>query len=222
MTVIDLSMPIREGMQTFAAPWHPFVEVTQLGRHGIENRETRKLVLGTHTGTHVDAPRHFVPDGDTIDRVPLDRLVGPATVVDCSTFADRHPISASELERAVDGLPADRVILRFDWDAKALGTNRYYTDHAYLTEDAGRWLLDSGCRLAAMDTPQPDDPRNGRGAPLDAPLHKLLLGGGVILVEYLVNLSRLTVRRPTLVVAPLLVADGDGAPARCFAIEEAV
>ena len=54
--LIDLSMMIEEGMQTFAAPWHPFCEITQLGRHGIENRETRKLTIGTHCGTHIDAP----------------------------------------------------------------------------------------------------------------------------------------------------------------------
>ena len=65
-------MNIEEGMQTFAAHWHPFVEITQLGRHGIENRESRKLTFGTHTGTHIDAPRHFIPGGQTVDRVPLE------------------------------------------------------------------------------------------------------------------------------------------------------
>ena len=64
--IIDLTMSLKEGMQTFPTHWHPFVEITQLGRHGIENRETRKLILGTHTGTHIDAPSHFISDGDTI------------------------------------------------------------------------------------------------------------------------------------------------------------
>src|ERR1700730_7456200 len=82
MKIIDLSLSIEEGMMTFPTSWHPVVEITILGRHGIEGRETRKLVLGTHIGTHADAPRHFIPNGRTIDEVPLDVLIGPATVAD--------------------------------------------------------------------------------------------------------------------------------------------
>ena len=82
MKIIDLSLPIEEGMMTFPTHWHPVVEVTVLGRHGIEGRETRKIVLGTHTGTHADAPRHFIPNGGTIDEIPLEILIGPASVAD--------------------------------------------------------------------------------------------------------------------------------------------
>ena len=71
---VDLSFPIKEGMQTFPVPHHPFVEVTQLARHGIENRETRKLVLGSHAGTHIDAPRHFIKKGKTVDSLPIKKL----------------------------------------------------------------------------------------------------------------------------------------------------
>ncbi|MDP6560837.1 MAG: cyclase family protein, partial [Candidatus Binatia bacterium] len=76
--IIDLTFPIHEGMQTFPVHWHPVVEITQLGRLDVEARETRKMVLGTHTGTHMDAPRHFIEGGKTIDEVTLDILVGPA------------------------------------------------------------------------------------------------------------------------------------------------
>lgn len=65
--IVGLTFPIHEGMTTFPAHWHPFVEVSVMGRHGIENRETRKVVMGTHTGTHCDAPCHFVPGGKTVD-----------------------------------------------------------------------------------------------------------------------------------------------------------
>ena len=75
--IVDLTYPIHEGMTTYPTHWHPVVEVTQLGRHGIENRETRKLVLGTHTGTHMDAPLHFIPGGNTIENLDLQKCVGP-------------------------------------------------------------------------------------------------------------------------------------------------
>ena len=63
MKITDLSLTLEEGMMTFPTHWHPVVEITILGRHGVEGRETRKLVLGTHVGTHADAPLHFIPKG---------------------------------------------------------------------------------------------------------------------------------------------------------------
>lgn len=219
MKIIDLSMTIEEGMQTFPTPWHPFVEITQLGRHGLENRETRKMVIGTHTGTHIDAPRHFIKNGETVDNLPLETFVGKATVIDCSQFSDFHEISADELKVLVGGRPTTRIVAKFNWDKK-LGTMNYYLDHAYFSEEACQWLVESGCKLLALDTPQPDNPKNGKGAVKDAPNHQILLGAGTIIVEYLINLDKLTQSEVDLVVAPLKIKEGDGAPARCFAIEE--
>lgn len=218
ITIVDLTMLVEEGMQTFLSHWHPIVEITQLGRHGIENRETRKIVLGTHSGTHCDAPRHFIPDGKTIDEIHLDQLVGPATVCDFSTVDRFREITITDIKQEIGDRPVERVILRFDWD-DTLGTSEYYTDHAYLSVDACQWLVDRGCRLLAMDTPQPDDPRNNWSGENDSPNHKILLGNGVVLVEYLVNLHSIATNRTFLVAAPLRVRKGDGAPARCFAIE---
>ena len=217
--IIDLSMNIEEGMQTFAAPWHPFVEITQLGRHGIENRETRKIVMGTHVGTHIDAPRHFIRDGETIETIELDMLVGEASVIDFSDLPDFHEISKDELEKALNGRPVERLLCRFDWDKKALGTNEYYSHHPFFSEEACKWLVQKGCKLIALDTPQPDNPKNGRLSANDAPNHKILLGNRVIIAEYLVNIAAIQKDIVFLVVAPIKIKGSDGAPARCFAIE---
>lgn len=217
--ITDLTMVIEEGMQTFAAHWHPFVEITQLGRHGIENRETRKITLGTHTGTHMDAPRHFIRDGATMESVPLEALVGQATVLDFSDLPDFHEISREELEARLAGKDAIRVIFRFDWD-RHLGTNKYYSDHPFLSEAACEYLVERGCKMIALDTPQPDNPLNGRHAPKDAPNHKILLSKDIYIVEYLINIRELSSDSVFLVVAPLKIKDGDGAPVRCFVIEE--
>ncbi|WBA07885.1 cyclase family protein [Salinivibrio kushneri] len=219
MKITDLSMVLEEGMQTFATHWHPFFESTQLGRHGIENRETRKIVLGTHTGTHIDAPRHFISGGETVENIPLSQLNGQAKVVDFSSLPDKHEITEDELRTCLNDKCPDRLVARFDWDLK-LNTNEYYTDHAFFSEDACQWLVDNGCKLIALDTPQPDNPLNGRGAEKDAPNHKILLGAGVVIVEYLVDIRSLQCDTIMLIVAPLKIKDGDGAPVRCFAIEE--
>lgn len=216
---VDLSMMLHEGMQSFPAHWHPYVEITQLGRHGIENRETRKLVLGTHVGSHIDAPRHFIPGGETVENIPLEQLNGPALLVDFSHLPPKGEVDVNELAAAVGGRSVERLVLRFDGD-KRLGTSAYYEDQPYITEAAAEWLVTHGCRLLAMDVAQPDNPKNGRNGPKDSPNHKILLGAGVILVEYLVNLKSIGADTFELIVAPLKIREGDGAPARCFAIVE--
>ena len=112
--------------------------------------------------------------------------------------------------------PAEKLILRFDWDLKTLGTRCSYGDHPYLSRGACEFLLQKGCRLLTVDTPQPDNPLHGSNSPIDAPIHKFLLAHDVLLLEYLVNLKDITAKETILFAAPLKVEEGDGAPAHCF------
>ena len=218
MKIIDLSLTIEEGMMTFPTPWHPVVEITILGRHGIEGRETRKLVLGTHIGTHADAPRHFIPNGTTIDEIPLELLIGPASVVDFTGCRPLQEIDVADLkQRLGEKLPL-RLILRTGW-SEYFGNMKFYNEYPFLSEKAALWLTENGVRLIAMDTPSPDNPFHSRGTPKDSPNHKVLLSSGVVLVEYLANLKALTAPEVQLIVMPLKLRDCDGSPARCVAIE---
>lgn len=217
--IIDLTYSIHEGMTTFPVAWHPYVEITQLGRHGIENRETRKLVLGTHTGTHCDAPRHFVPGGQTVDDLSLDVLMGPARVLDFSSAGPLQELSVDDFISRLGPPVPQRLVLRFDWD-RYWGTLDYYNTHPFVSDAAATWLRDNGVKLLAMDTPMPDSPKNGRGTANDSPVHKILLGSGVILVEYLCNVKQIPPGDFELIVLPLKIQGGDGAPVRCVAICE--
>jgi len=218
MKIIDLSLLIEEGMMTFPTHWHPVVEITILGRHGIEGRETRKVVLGTHIGTHADAPRHFIPNGKTIDEVSLDVLIGPATVVDFTGCQALQEIGVVDLKQKLgDNIPV-RLILRTGW-SEYFGDLKFYNEYPFFSEDAARWMVEKGVRLIAMDTPSPDNPAHSRGTPKDSPNHKVLLGAGVVLVEYLANLKAVTVSEVELIVMPLKLKGCDGSPARCVAIE---
>ena len=105
--VIDLCFPIYEGMQTFSSRNHPFTEISQLARHGIENRETRKLTIGSHTGTHIDAPRHFIPNGNTIDKINLDNLVGDFSIADLKKIKKKS-INSEILEKVKDSLVSEK------------------------------------------------------------------------------------------------------------------
>ena len=82
--IIDLSLTIKDGMTTFPVPWHPRVEISTQGRIGIEKRETKKLIIGTHTGTHCDAPKHFLKKGKSIDSISPEIFFGEAIVIDLS------------------------------------------------------------------------------------------------------------------------------------------
>jgi arylformamidase len=218
MKIIDLSLPIEEGMMTFPTHWHPVVEITILGRHGIEGRETRKIVLGTHVGTHADAPRHFIPNGGTIDNVPLDVLIGPATVVDFTGCAPLQEITVASLKQKLNNQVPERLILRTGW-SDYFGNLKFYNEYPFLSEEAAQWLVEQGVRLIAMDTPSPDNPAHSRGTPKDSPNHKVLLGAQVVLVEYLTNLKSITTPEVELIVLPLKLKGCDGSPVRCVAIE---
>lgn len=213
---VDLTLPLSSSTQTFPVHWHPRVQVDPLGTHAVEKRETRRLVLGTHSGTHVDAPRHFMPGGKSVAEIPVMNLWGPATLVDLTHIEDCAPVDEVELRRAVGGRPTSRLVLRFDGD-RHVGTPEYYTKQPWLTTHAAEWIVEQGCVLVGLDVAMPDNPKDGYGSANDSPIHKILLGNDVILVEYLSNLRSIHVGEFELVVAPLRIVEGDGAPARCFA-----
>ncbi|OGV42616.1 MAG: hypothetical protein A2X46_04955 [Lentisphaerae bacterium GWF2_57_35] len=216
--IIDLSYPIHEGMPTFPVPWQPVVEITQLGRHGIEDRESRRIVMGTHTGTHMDAPLHFIPRGGPIDKVPLELLIGPARMVDFSNAKSKQEFGVKDFQRVLGRDRPKRLVMRFDW-SRHWGTIKYYQKQPYISEEAAEWLIKQGVRLLAMDTAQADSPDNGRNAPKDSPVHKIMLGQGCYFLEYLTNLHEVQHMNFEMIVLPLKLLDADGAPARCIAIE---
>ena len=216
--IIDLSYPLHEGMTTYPVHWHPVVEITQLGRHGIENRETRKIVLGTHIGTHIDAPRHFIPGGKTVESIPLDLLVGTARVVRLRGCSIKQELQIDDLRKVLGREKPKRLILDLGW-SKHWGTMNFYTDHAFLSNDCAQWLVDRGVRLLGMDTPQMDSPDHGRNSGNDSPVHKIMLGQGVIFLEYMNNLAKVRTDHVELYVLPLNILGADGAPCRCIAFE---
>ena len=217
--IIDLTMILREGIMTFPVPWHPVVEITQLGRFHVEGRESRKIVMGTHTGTHVDAPRHFIPGGETIEKTDPEIYYGPARVLDYSDLPDKSEVTLAMIKQKIGKDFPPRLLFRYDWDRR-LNNLEYYSHHPYLSEEACHWLVAQGVKLIGTDAPMPDDPRNGRGSERDSPNHTILLGNGVAILEYLVNLASIPPGDFILSALPLPIESGDGSPVRAVAIIE--
>lgn len=222
MQVIDLTHDIEEGMLTFSAHWHPLVSITQMGRLDVEGRRTTQISIGSHTGTHIDAPLHFIKNGKTIDIIPLENLIGKVSIVDLSFLNENDSVSVDILKRFSFGR---KVLFNFGW-SKYWNTRKFYKNYPFFSKDAALYLIDSGVELVGMDTASPDDSRiilsgDNLGSDLDSPIHKIFLHNDVILLEYLANLDKVTNTSGWFLIAmPLKIKGSDGSPARVCIYKE--
>ncbi len=206
--IIDVSLGISPQMLTW--PGDPGVEIEpkkQIAKGDAAN--VSELRLGSHTGTHVDPPIHFVEGAAAIDALPLDLFDGPAVVADLTGV---DSIGPSELDGL--GLPEGtvRVLCKTrNSEVWRQESPAFVEDYVAVTTDGARWLLDRGVRLVGVDFLSVERSEEGH------PVHEALLGGGTIIVEGL----RLTDVEPgeyTFVCLPLKIMDGDGAPSRAALI----
>lgn len=219
MKITDLTFEIKEAMPVFKAHWHPAVEITMLGRHEIEGRQTRKIILGTHTGTHMDAPLHFIKGGASIDQLQLEIFAGKALIIKFPDAKAGREILSADIRGFWDEFPKiERVVFRYDWSDQ-WEKDCYYRDYPYLSMDAADFLVEKKVQLVGMDTPSPDNPKNGPRGLEDSPIHKLLLSKGIVLVEYLNNLRAIQSDLVDFFVFPLKLKGADGSPVRCLAFE---
>jgi len=162
--------------------------------------------LGAHSGTHVDAPMHFVAGGAPIDKVPLDRLIGPARVIEIAD--DVQAITAAELGKH-DWRGAPRILFRtrssiHGWMTSPL----FHRDFAYIAPDAAQLLADANVQLVGIDYLSAEQ----FGAPTPR-AHQILLGKGIPIVEGLL-LTGVRAGDYDLIVLPMKVGGHEGAPAR--------
>ena len=200
--LLDVTVPLRHGMPTFPGnPEFAFEPIKRIADGGSSN--VSRLLLGTHTGTHVDAPRHFLDGAAGVDELPLNLLIGRARVVEIGT---RGPITAADLAAA--GLREDLRVLFRTPNSALWNSTVFHEDYAHLTEAAARYLVEQGVKLVGIDYLSIE----GYKAP-GAPAHRALLGSGVIIIEGL-NLAEAEAGMYEMYCLPLPVAGGDGAPAR--------
>jgi arylformamidase len=162
--------------------------------------------LGAHSGTHIDAPMHFVRDGASIDRVLLAPLIGPARVIDIPDSV--QAIDAAELNRH-DWRGAQRVIFRTRSSVRGwMECPTFHRDFAYIAPDAAQLLADAAVQLVGIDYISAE--QFGAPSPMT---HRILLGKGIPIVEGLA-LAGVRAGQYDLIVLPMKVADHEGAPAR--------
>ncbi|MDP2316764.1 MAG: cyclase family protein [Pseudomonadota bacterium] len=199
---IDVTVPIRDGMLHW--PGDPDVRVERVSDLDRGDAYTlSKLSLGAHTGTHVDAPLHYVHEGRGVDELPLDALVGDARVI---RILDPHRVTVEELLRH-DVRTGERVLFRTRNSDHPWPTEPFSTDYVHLAPDAAAWLALRGVRTVGIDYLSVASPEEGTVT------HRALLLAGVVIVEGL-DLSRVPAGRFQFVCLPLKLQGCEGAPAR--------
>lgn len=207
----DLSHEITEELQTF--PGDPDVKMSPSSTHKLDGCRVTEITLGTHTGTHVDAPAHIVPDGRTLEAYPLDRFVLDTFRVDCLDLPERHAIPPD----CVPDFHVDCIVFYTGWDAY-MGSETY-KNHPYLAPETARKCASKGFDVG-LDTlnPDPTPTSDAREQEPDGfPAHNALLRNDLIIVENLTNLGEVP-ERFDLHIYPLPVS-GDGAPVRAVGME---
>lgn len=209
MKIHDISVPISPAMPVYSGD--PAVEVTPVSRISKgAGANVSRLCFGSHTGTHIDPPYHFVESGIKIDQVPLDTLVGEC-VVYCVKDAPSILVQHLESKPIPDG--TERLLFKTRnsalWEDK-----EFHTDFMYLSSEAAEWLVGRGVKLIGIDYLSIDKFKSGVHA-----THHTLLESGVIVVEGL-DLRQVDEGTYTLVCLPLKIEDGDGGPARAILIEK--
>lgn len=207
----DLSHPVASGMMVY--PGDPGVHLAPALELDRDGAAVTALRMGSHTGTHVDAPAHTVAGGRTMDAVGLDELVGEALVIRIAGLDDRATIIVDDLGDLPAHVPPI-VVVDTGW-ARHFGTERALR-HPALGVDAARLLLARGMHVLAVDTLSPD-PTDAAGT-TEFPVHGAVLGSDALIVENLANLDGLPAR-VRLGFFPLRIG-GDGAPVRAVAFED--
>ncbi|MCA3748328.1 MAG: cyclase family protein [Rubrobacter sp.] len=214
--MVDLSRRVEERTQVY--PGDPEVRLgpaATLERDGVN---VLRVCMGSHSGTHVDAPYHFLADGPRVDELDLGLFFGPAVVLDVRGRKPRSLITAGDLDPLVRSLsPGTVAIVRTGWE-EHYGTPRYY-DHPFLDPGAARALIEAGVRTVAVDALSVDETVAEGPHPGGYPAHRIILGSGGVIAENLANLGALDFPEPFVSLLPVKLGGADGAPVRAVALE---
>ena len=212
MKPIDLTLTISKSIPSFpGSPTPQFISWSNLKEDGY-NLEL--LFLSSHTGTHLDAPFHFVKNGIKIDQIPLGRLMGKAILIKIKK-SKNSPITKSDIlqfEKKNGSIPDKSSIFFFtDWQ-KNLKKNNYFTENPGLALSAATYLAQKKVNLVGIDSPSID-----LGKDESFSVHHVLSKNNILIVENLANLNKIKSKEFDFTILPLKLKDATGSPVRAVA-----
>ena len=200
MKIIDITRPLSEGILTYPGDIPPVFRQEDHGHYLITG-----LHMSTHTGTHIDAPVHYLKTGNTIDTIPLSHVMGTCRVLDVTRVGIN--ITANHLKGRLDNI--DRLLLKTSFS----NTDRFVENYPSLTADAARLITSRNMKCVGIDTPSIESYE------CDGAVHRELLSRGCIIIE-LLDLSKVEEGDYILVALPLRFTGLDGSPARVVLLDE--
>jgi kynurenine formamidase len=214
MKLVDLTLTISKSIPTFPGSPNPqFILWSTLKEDGY-NLEL--LFFSSHTGTHLDAPYHFVKNGAKIHQIPLDRLLGSCILIKIKK-GKNQAITKNDIisfERKNGNIPKySSIIFHTEWQ-KHLDSNSYFINNPGLSESAARYLVSKEINLVGIDSPSID-----LGSDQTFSVHKILAKNNVLIVENLSNLNKISSKQFKFVILPLKLQDATGSPVRAIAIQ---
>ncbi len=215
MKIVDLTLEISSDMITF--PGYPMPTFIKWSNFEIQGYVSEIVFLSTHTGTHMDAPFHFSPDGQTIDQVEIDRYVCKNTLLlkiqkDSNQMITSHDIISNSKYEIKE---KDTVVFSTGWEKRIKEKDNYINNNPGLSKDAAEYLVEKKVNAVAIDCPSIDI---GTGSGLI--VHKTLLSNQILVIENLCNLYRFNNQKFTLLITPLKFVGASGSPIRAIGIEE--
>ena len=213
MKIIDLSHPVREGVAPY--PGGPPPEFIWRSTFESKGRTSSQFCMSTHTGTHVDAPLHFIPDGKSLDKIPLDQICGPAIVIDISQVETQDRVVTIDIfkSRCQNLKPGDIALVYTGLEAE-LGSQEFATSFKVLDSLSFEWLTSLPIRAFGVDAVSVDK--------FESPKfinHFIILAAGIPIIEGLTNLKKIiNVGRFFFAAAPLNLTNREAAPCRAFAV----
>ncbi|MCF0143869.1 MAG: cyclase family protein [Firmicutes bacterium] len=221
MKIIDLTHNIENGMQIY--PGDPEIRISEGLIHESDYCHVDVLQLNSHTGTHIDAPYHFLPEGKKITDFAADKFTGKGITLDLRGKGENEAITVDDIEKALEksGGKADAglsenciVVLATGW-YEYFGTDKYLR-HPYISREAAEYLVEKGVSIVAVDFLNVDSTIDEEWN-----AHPVLLGNDTLIVENLNNTGELDFGKEyTFSFQPLKITGSDGSPIRAIAIEE--
>lgn len=194
----------------------PGVDISIAKRLEVEGWNATTLSLYSHCGTHMDAPKHFLTDGETLDKQDLSVCIGPATVVNLAPAQPKQLITVDHLGDLAKSIGAgDRLLFRTDWH-KRYGTPEYRNELPRISHDLATWLVERRVAMIGVEPPSVADVNNKQEL---TEVHQTLFRGNVLIVEGIANLDQLQSPTVDFIALPLHISGGDGSPVRAIAIE---
>jgi len=205
---IDVSVPLRNGMVV----WPGDIKVDIERRNSMERGDAvnvSTMRMGAHTGTHMDAPLHFIAKGKSIDQLPFDVSIGPARVIE---IVDKVSIKAEELKQH-NIKRGERILFKTRNSPRCWQGDNFVGDYVYSTRGAAQFLVDAGVRLLGIDYLSVGSQLDPEKANPDT--HQILLGAEIWLIEGM-NLSAISAGKYNLICLPLKLMNSEGSPVRAI------